>query len=117
MIRDDVHDLANARMALEAHDLIVRPNNEHSLWIANRVRDTGDGILLSNDACALLQREQQWVAVFPAKGMRTYEVPGTLSEGVALILLVYARLRAEEGILNEAFRHCVLDPDSYLNGR
>ena len=102
---------------LEAHDLCVRANNERSLWIADQPTDMGDGILLSNAACALLQREDEWVAVFPAAGSRTYEVPGTLPEGVSLILAVYARLRKDKGTLNEAFRQTLLDPDDYLNGR
>ncbi len=117
MIQSLIGTLTGAIAILETHDLCVRSNNENSLWIANRTTDGGDGILLSNDACSLSRRADHWVAVFPAKGMRTYEVPGGLPESVSLILTVYARHRQDRGTLNEAFRKTVLDPDSYLNGR
>jgi hypothetical protein len=109
--------LVGAIGTLEAHALCVRANNDHSLWIADRPTDMGDGILLSDAACALSQREDQWVAVFPAAGSRTYEVPGTLPACVSLILTVYARHRTAGGTLNEAFRRTVADPDNFLNGR
>ena len=118
MIQSLIETLTGAIATLEAHDLCVRSNNEHSLWIANGTTDGGDGILLSNDACVLSRRADQWVAVFPAKGMRTYEVPGrSLTESVSLILAVYARYRQDSETLNDAFRKTFLDPDSYLNGR
>jgi hypothetical protein len=117
MIQPITETLIGSIATLEAHDLCVRPNNEHSLWIANHTADEDDGILLSNDACVLARRADQWVAVFPANGMRTYEVSGSLPEAVSLILAVYARHRQDEGTLTEAFRQTVPDPDIYLNGR
>src|SRR5476651_950628 len=92
MIRTLNETLLDAKATLEAHALHVSPNNEHSLWIANSLTDTGDGMFLSHDACHLSRCEDHWVAGFPAAGMRVYEVPGTLSEGVSLILAVYTRL-------------------------
>ena len=116
MIQPLQETLIDTIATLEAHDLCVRSNNDHSLWIANHTAEGGDGILLSNDACSLFRRADQWVAVFPAKGMRTYEVPGGLPEAVSLILAVYARHRQDRTTLNDAFRKTVLDPDNYLNG-
>ena len=117
MIQSLTETLTGAIATLEAENLCVRRNNEQSLWIANHTTDAGDGILLSNDACVLSRRADHWVAVFPAKGMRTYEVPGSLSEAVSLILAVYARHCQDKGTLDEAFRQTILDPDGYLNGR
>ena len=117
MIQPLHQTLIDAKTTLEARDLCVRFNNENSLWIANETVDGGDGFIVSKDACALNRWANHWVAVFPAKGMRTYEVPGSLAEVVTLILAVYTRHRLDKGTLNEAFRRTVLDPDSYLNGR
>lgn len=107
----------DAKAQLEAEGLHVSCNNAHSLWIAATVRDAGDGVKLSADACSLIWNSGRWVAVFPAEGLRTYEVPGTLSELVALITAVYNHYRQAGGPLKQAFKQVVSDPEQYLAGR
>ncbi len=70
---------------LEAFSLEVKTSGECSLLIAATSRDVGDGLRLSNDASALLQRDDRWVAVFPAAGTLSYEVPGDLPDLLPLI--------------------------------
>ncbi len=107
----------DAKAALEADGLYVSCNNAHSLWIAATVRDVEDGIKLSDDACSLVGKLNRWVAVFPAEGLLTYEVPGSLSELVALITAVYAHYRQSGGPFNRALRQVLTDPQHYLVGR
>jgi hypothetical protein len=109
--------MLEAKAALEAQGLHVRSNGEHSLWIAGNVRDAGNGIKVSDDACYLNERANRWVAVFPARQSLTYEIPGSLPELVALITAVYARHRGNGGALGDAVREVVNEPDQYLIGR
>jgi hypothetical protein len=106
-----------AKAKLEAEGLHVSCNNAHSLWIAATLRDAGEEIKLSEDACSLIWDSGRWVAVFPAEGLRTYEVPGTLSELVALITAVYDHYRQAGGPLKQAFRQVVSGSEQYLAGR
>src|SRR5438105_7516058 len=94
--------ILDAKAELEAAGLHVSCNNPHSLWIAANVRDAGDGIKLSDDACSLLWDKNRWVAVFPAEGLLTSEVPGTLPELVSLILTVYKQFRQAVGQFKDA---------------
>jgi hypothetical protein len=107
----------DAKAKLEAEGLHVSCNNTHSLWIAATVRDMGEGIKLSDDACSLIGNSSGWVAVFPAEGLLTYEVPGSLSELVSVIAAVYAHSRRTRGQLKDAVTQVVTDAEQYLIGR
>src|SRR5438445_9006552 len=109
--------MLDAKAKLESEGLHVSHSGEHSLWIAATLRDAGDGITLSDDACALLGNSGRWVAVFPAEGLSTYEVPGALADLVSLIVTVYARSQQAGGPFKEAFKQAVSQPEQYLTGR
>lgn len=109
--------LLDAKVKLEAEGLHVSRNSDCSLWIAASVRDAGEGIKVSKDACALMENSSRWVTVFPSEGLLTYEVPGTLSELVSLITAIYADYRANGGSLRDAFKRVVTDAERYLVGR
>lgn len=57
------------------------------------------------------------VAVFPAAGLLSYEVPGDLRDLVPLIRGVYANHRRYGGPFKDAFARSVPDSESYLVGR
>jgi hypothetical protein len=109
--------ISEAKAHLESQKLHVASNDAHSLWIANTIHDTGTGINISNDACSLLWNAGEWVAVFPAEGLLTYEVHGTLSESVSLIVRVYGDYRQLGGSLNDAFKRIMPNPEQYVVGR
>src|SRR5262245_53000330 len=92
-----------AKSALEAQGLHVSLNSPSSLLIGSSVADAG-GLPLFKDASALNRRAETWVAVFPADGLLTYEVPGGLPDLVPLILAVYAEHRRAGCQLPDAFR-------------
>jgi hypothetical protein len=106
-----------AKAKLEAEGLFVSGNDTHSLWIAANVSDQGEGIKLSPDACSLLWDSGRWVAVFPADGLLTYEVPGALEDLLSLIVAVYKQYRHAGGHFKNAFRQVVSDSEQYLVGR
>lgn len=107
----------DAKAKLEAEGLHVSCNNPHFLWIAATVQDKGAGITLSHDACSLIWNATRWVAVFPAEGLLTYEIPGSLSELISLITTVYANYRQADGQLRDAFKRVVPGADQFLIGR
>ncbi len=109
--------ILDAKAKLEVEGLHVAFNNDHSLWIAVNVKDMGDGIRLSNDACSLLCASGQWVAVFPSEGLLTYEVPGGLPELVSLISEVCSKYRRAGGAFKDAFKRVVSGSERYLVGR
>jgi hypothetical protein len=104
----------DAKGQLEAEGLHVSRNDTHSLWIAGNVRDVGNGVRLSNDACSLMWKSGLWVAVFPSEGRLTYEVPGSLPELVSLITSVYAQYRQAGGSFEVAFPRVVSEAEQYL---
>jgi hypothetical protein len=106
-----------AKAKLEGEGLHVSCNNAHSLWIAATVRDVGEGIKLSDDACSLIWNSGRWIAVFPAEGFLTYEVPGSLPELVSLITATYAHYRRAGGQFKDALKQVLTDPEQYLIGR
>ena len=108
---------SDAKAHLEANGLYVSARGSSSLWIAATVHDTGDGVIMSNDACSLIAHAEGWVAVFPAEGLCTYELPGTLEELVAILCTVYEQYRRAGGAFANAFRQVVPDPDRYVIGR
>lgn len=108
-----IHD---AKANLETEGLYVSSNDTRSLWIAGCVRDMGEGVKLSDDACTLIWDSDHWVAVFPAKGFLTYEVAGSLSELVTIIAMVYAHYRRMSGSFRDAFEQTVPNPEQYLIG-
>jgi hypothetical protein len=107
----------DAKAKLESEDLRVVQSSDSSLWIAATLRDAGNGIAVSNDACALLGNAGRWVAVFPAEGLFTYEVPGSLADLVSLIARVYGHYRRVGGPFKDAFKQAVTQPEQYLTGR
>ncbi len=109
--------ILDAKAELEAGGLIVKSSGETSLWICATTRDTGGGLHVSNDASALLHQDDRWIAVFPAAGLLSYEVPGDLGDLVRLIRDVYANYRRHGGPFKEAFARSVPDPESFLAGQ
>jgi hypothetical protein len=107
----------DAKTTLEAEGLHVSSNLRNSLWIAANVRDVGEGISVSDDACALMWGENKWVAVFPAEGLLTYEVPGDLPELVSLIASVYKHFRHTGGQFKDALKEVLANSEQYLIGR
>jgi hypothetical protein len=112
-----VQTILDAKVKLEAERLYVSSYREHSLWIAGTTTDIGDGIKLSKDACVLIQEADRWLVAFPADGMLSYEVPGTLPELLSLITTVYSRYRQTGGPFQEAVKRTVPDAEHYLIGR
>jgi hypothetical protein len=106
----------DAKAELEAGGLTVRPSGEASLWICDTIQEAG-GVRFSNDASVLLREDDRWIAIFPAAGMLSYEVPGGLQDLVELIKGVYANYRRSGGPLKDAFARSVPDPERYLQGR
>ena len=91
--------------------------------VAAKRRDGGAGRAVLVVADTRTNREvvraahPELVAVFPAEGLSTYEVPGTLSELVSLLLTVYGHYRQNGGRFTDAFRQVVSEPDRYVVGR
>jgi hypothetical protein len=108
--------LLDAKADLERNGLIVRPSGEEALLVAATVVETGDGLGVSPDASMIIRQGDGWVAVFPAEGHRTYEVPGELPGLLALVRAVYDRYRRGGGPLREAFRRVVPGAEVYLAG-
>lgn len=105
-----------AKALLEAEGLQVSRQSPHGLWIAADVSDRGAGIRMSDYACALIRNGERWLAVFPAEGLGTYEVPGQLEELVSLISTVFDHQRQTEVPLKDAVRQTMPDADRYLLG-
>ena len=108
---------SEAKTYLESKGLYVSGRTPTSLWIAAGVRDAGDGVLMSNEACSLIANADGWVAIFPGDGLSTYELPSTLEELVATIVAVYEQYRRSGGAFTNAFRQVVPEPDRYAIGR
>lgn len=108
--------LRKAKEDLEVAGLEVKASGEDALWIAAASRDAGGGVRLSHDACMLIRQGDRWVAVFPAEGHSTYEVPGELPRLLPLIHAVYGQYRRRGGPFEEAFRQSVPDAEAYLAG-
>src|SRR5271170_1615351 len=96
--------ILEVKAELEAAGLIAKVRGEHSLWIAATTRETGGGLMLSNDSMALIRTDDQWVAVFPSAGTLCYEVPGELRDLVPLIRGLYTRYRRMGGPFKDAFQ-------------
>jgi Zn-dependent peptidase ImmA (M78 family) len=109
--------ILDVKAELEAAGLEVKPSGERSLWIAATTKDAGGGLRLSNDASTLLQQDDHWVAVFPAQGTLSYEVPGDLRDLVPLMRCVYTHYRRLGGSFKDAFKRSVSNSESYLVGR
>jgi hypothetical protein len=112
--------IQDAKAALEAAGLIVSHSTvrtHHYLLIGSSTRDTGEGIQIFENATALNQRNGEWVVLLRAEGLTQYEVPGTLAEGVSLILAAYQEHRKSGGMFKDACRRVLKDADKYLIGR
>ena len=108
--------LLDAKAELAAAGLSVKQNGETALWITATSQEIG-GLTLSKDASALLQRDGEWIAVFPTPGTLSYEVPGSLPDLTSLILKVYAHYRRFGGSFDHAFERSVPASESFLVGR
>jgi hypothetical protein len=112
-----VDSIADAREKLEATGLHVFRTGAQTLWIAATLRNTRGGLPVSTDACSLIFKLPQSVAVFPAEGFGVYQVPGEFSELVSLIITVYASYRETPGgRLTEAFQRVVPEAEKFLTG-
>jgi hypothetical protein len=111
-----IETIQDVQSALEAQGLLVSVNNPSSLLIGGSVVDAGDGVRIFKDACALNRREDAWVAVLPAEGLLTYEVPGELPDLVSLISAVYHLYRRTGGPFKDACKQVVSALDQYLVG-
>lgn len=109
--------LPDAKAFLESQGLHVRLSSPTSLFIAATLSDVGKTIHVSKDACALFQKPDNWVAVFPANGLKTYEVAGTLPVLLSLITTVYDHHKRDNGAFPDAFRLSVPNAQQYLNKR
>ncbi len=112
-----IETILDAKAALEAEGLFVTVNNLSSLLIGGVVSEDDEGLRLFRDACTLNYRAGKWIAVLPAEGLLTYEIPGSLAESVSLILTAYQHHRRTGGEFNNTFKHLVKDPEQYLIGR
>jgi len=108
--------ILDAKADLESDGLIVKPSGAEALLVAATVVERGDGLGVSPDASMLIRQRDGWVAVFPAEGHRTYEVPGELPGLLALMRAVHDRYRRGGGPLREAFRRVVPGAETYLAG-
>ena len=106
--------LEDAKLRLEADGLFVSSADEKSLLIADEVIHLEEGIRLSQNACTLINDAGRWVAVFPAEGIRTYEVAGPLPDSLSLIENVYQQHRHGLVLLKDAFRKVVKNAQLYL---
>jgi hypothetical protein len=109
--------IQDAKSALETDALFVADGYMNSLLIGGWVADGGDGLRIFKDACGLNQRNGEWIVLFPAEGLTQYEIPGTLAEGVALILAAYQEHRKNGGEFRDACKRVLKDADQYLIGR
>ena len=107
-------DIAVARM--EAQGLHVTVRNPTTLFIAAVVDDVAPGFSVSNDATFLIDHGEKWLAIFPARGQCTFELPGGLTELTELVLSVYKDYREKGGRLHEAFMRVVPIHQRYLRG-
>ena len=110
----------DAKAALEAAGLVVSLSTVrtlHYLLIGSSTRDVGEGIHIYENATALNQRNGEWVVLLRAEGLTQYEVPGSLAEGVALILAAYQDHRKNGGEFHDACKRVLKDADQYLTGR
>ena len=112
-----IETIQDAAVALQAQGLFLSFNNPSSLLIGGSLADAGDGIQMFKDACALIGKFGHWTAIFPAKGLCTYEFPGALPELVSVISRVYDQYRRSGVPFKDAFREVVSDPDQYMMGR
>jgi hypothetical protein len=106
-----------ARAALEAAGLVVSESNSSSLLIGVSLEDASEGLRIVQDACALNQRNGEWITLLPAEGLLHYEIPGTLAESVALFVAAYQDYRKNGGMFKDVSKRLVKNADQYLIGR
>jgi len=101
---------------LHAAGLAASITSLGSLQIGSSLDDVGDGLRIFRDGCAMNPLNGEWIALLPAGGLTQYEVPGTLAEGVALILAAYEDHRKNGGPFHEACKRVLKDAERYLIG-
>jgi hypothetical protein len=109
--------LQEAVTVLRGAGLAVSVTTFNSLQIGSSLDDVGEGLHVFRDGSALNPRNGEWVVLLPAGGLLQYEVPGTLAEGVALMLAAYQDHRKNGGLFHEACKRVLGDADRYLIGR
>ena len=112
-----VETLPDGKAALEAAGLVVSTTTRNSLQIGAALNDVGGGIHIFEDGCALNPRNGEWVVLFPSAGLQQYHVPGTLADGVSLILAAYHDHRQNGGLFKDACKRVLKDADQYMTGR
>lgn len=108
--------IQEALTTLQAAGLAASFNRLNSLQIGTSLDDVGDGIRIFRDGCALNERNGEWIALLPAGGLTQYEVPGTLADGIALILAAYDNHRKNGGPFHDACKRVLKDAERYLIG-
>jgi hypothetical protein len=113
-----IESLQDAVAVLKAAGLAVSVVTRfNSLQIGSSLDEVGEGLHIFRDGCGLNSRNSEWVVLFPSCGLQQYHVPGTLAEGVALILAAYQDHRTNGGEFHEACKRVLKDADQYLTGR
>ena len=112
-----MQSLQDAMTTLREAGLAVSVTTHNSLQIGSSLDNVGGGIHVFRDGCALNPRNDEWVVLLPAEGLTQYEVPGTLAEGVSLILAAYHEHRTTGGMFKDACKRVLKDAEQYLIGR
>lgn len=105
-----------ATIQLESHGLHVTTRNPHTVSIAANLVGSSVGFSVSNDATFLIDQGEKWLAVFPARGQCTFEVPGALQELTKVIISVYEDYFDHGGRLHDAFMRVVPNHQRFLHG-
>lgn len=112
-----IETIQDAMTVLKAAGLAVSVTTFNSLQIGSSLEDVGEGIHMFRDGSALNPRNGEWVAMLPAEGLMPHEIPGTLADGVTLILAAYQEHRQNGGLFKDACKRVLKDADQYLIGR
>ena len=112
-----IETIQDAMTVLKAAGLAVSVTSFNSLQIGSSLDDVGEGLHIFRDGTALNPRNGEWVVLFPAEGLLQYHVPGTLADGVSLILAAYQEHRQNGGMFKDACKRVLKDADQYLVGR
>ncbi len=102
--------------SFRADGLQASARDRNTLVVAAVVEDTSPGIAIAHDVTILLDKGPTWLAIFPAQGQCTFEVPGTLEELTALALAVYRDYRKNGQPLHAAVMRAIPNYQSYLRG-
>jgi hypothetical protein len=102
--------------SLRAHGLHASARDSNTLFVAADVEDVSSDIAIAHDVTILLDKGPTWLAIFPAQGQCTFEVPGPLDDLTELVVSVYKDQREHGGPLHEAVMRRVPSCQRYLRG-